>query len=172
VVFGDRLRLHQLFANLLANIRTHTDPGTTATIALTVAADDVTVSIADDGPGVSDADLPRLFDRFFRVDASRSRAKGGTGLGLSIVAAIVRSHRGRIMASHTPSGGLTATIKLPRWAPVPGQAGPGPANIGHGGPGPAGPVPGLLAPAAPAPELGDPAASPSVDLTKAAGGAT
>jgi two-component system OmpR family sensor kinase len=53
------------------------------------------------------------------VDASRSRAKGGTGLGLSIVAAIVRSHRGRIMASHTPGGGLTTTIVLPRWLPVP-----------------------------------------------------
>lgn len=118
IVFGDRLRLHQLFANLLANVRTHTDAGVTATVSLLVTHAEVTVTVADNGPGVSDADLPRLFDRFFRVDASRSREKGGTGLGLSIVAAIVRSHRGHIMASHTPGGGLTATIVLPRWLPA------------------------------------------------------
>ncbi|MEP6561880.1 MAG: ATP-binding protein, partial [Nakamurella sp.] len=54
------------------------------------------------------------FDRFFRVDASRSRENGGTGLGLAIVAAIVRSHGGQILASHTPGGGLTMTVVLPR----------------------------------------------------------
>ncbi|MDQ2848928.1 MAG: HAMP domain-containing histidine kinase, partial [Actinomycetota bacterium] len=119
MVFGDRLRLHQLFANLLANIRTHTDPGTTATVTLAVTQSEVTVSVSDNGPGVRDVDLPKLFDRFFRVDASRSRIKGGTGLGLSIVAAIVRSHRGRVIASHTPGGGLTTTIVLPLWMPKP-----------------------------------------------------
>ncbi|MGI8417986.1 MAG: sensor histidine kinase [Nakamurella sp.] len=119
MVFGDRLRLHQLFANLLANVRTHTDPGTTATVTLAITHSEVTVSVSDDGPGVRDADLPKLFDRFFRVDASRSRIKGGTGLGLSIVAAIVRSHRGRVLASHTPGGGLTTTVMLPLWMPNP-----------------------------------------------------
>jgi two-component system OmpR family sensor kinase len=63
---------------------------------------------------VSNEDLQRLFDRFYRVDASRSRENGGTGLGLSIVAAIVRSHGGRILASHTQGGGLTMTVVLPR----------------------------------------------------------
>ena len=63
---------------------------------------------------MSDEALSRLFDRFYRVDASRSRANGGTGLGLSIVAAIVRAHGGRIMAAHTPGGGLTVTVQLPR----------------------------------------------------------
>ncbi|MDQ6658920.1 MAG: HAMP domain-containing histidine kinase [Actinomycetota bacterium] len=119
MVLGDRLRLHQLFANLLANIRTHTEPGTTATVTLAVTQSEVTVSVSDDGPGVRDADLPKLFDRFFRVDASRSRIKGGTGLGLSIVAAIVRSHRGRVIASHTPGGGLTTTVVLPLWTVKP-----------------------------------------------------
>ncbi len=133
MVFGDRQRLHQLFANLLANIRTHTDAGVTGTVSLLVTDAEVTVTVADNGPGVSDADLPRLFDRFFRVDASRSREKGGTGLGLSIVAAIVRSHRGHIMASHTPGGGLTATIVLPRWLPPAPTAVPAsgtPASVG------------------------------------------
>ena len=114
VVLGDRLRLHQLFANLLANIRTHTPPGTVATVAVLAGLDEIAVSVSDNGPGVSDEALHRLFDRFFRVDPSRSRENGGTGLGLSIVAAIVRSHGGQILASHTPDGGLTMTVVLPR----------------------------------------------------------
>ena len=114
VVLGDRLRLHQLFANLLGNVRTHTPPGTTTTVSVLPGLDEIAVSVSDDGPGVSDESLGRLFDRFYRVDASRSMANGGTGLGLSIVAAIVRSHGGRIEAAHTPGGGLTMTVVLPR----------------------------------------------------------
>jgi len=113
VVPGDRLRLHQLFANLLANVRTHTPAGTTATVSVTANEFEVVVAVIDDGPGVADEHLPRLFDRFFRADASRSREKGGSGLGLSIAAAIVRTHRGRIHASRTPGGGLTVTVVLP-----------------------------------------------------------
>ena len=75
--------------------------------------EEIAISVSDNGPGVSDEALQRLFDRFFRVDASRSRENGGTGLGLSIVAAIVRSHGGQIVASHTPGGGLTMTVILP-----------------------------------------------------------
>ncbi|WP_353648488.1 HAMP domain-containing sensor histidine kinase [Nakamurella sp. A5-74] len=124
LVQGDRLRLHQLFANLLGNVRTHTDPGTTATVTLSSGLGELTVTVADNGPGVSGAELPKLFDRFYRVDASRSRIKGGTGLGLSIVAAIVRSHRGRVLAGHTPGGGLTTTVVLPRWTPTTPDAQP------------------------------------------------
>jgi len=113
-VFGDRLRLHQVFANLLSNIRTHTAEGTVATVSVLPGLDEIAVSVSDDGPGVSDEDLDRLFDRFYRVDPSRSRERGGTGLGLSIVAAIVRGHGGRIAATHTPGGGLTITVVLPR----------------------------------------------------------
>jgi two-component system OmpR family sensor kinase len=114
VVQGDRLRLHQLFANLLANVRTHTPPGTTATVSVLPGLEEIAVTVSDNGPGVSDEALQRLFDRFFRVDPSRSRENGGTGLGLSIVAAIVRSHGGQILASHTQGGGLTMTVVLPR----------------------------------------------------------
>ncbi len=114
MVMGDRLRLHQLFANLLSNVRTHTPPGTTATVSVLPGQDEVAVSVIDDGPGVSTAALPRLFDRFFREDESRSRENGGSGLGLSIVAAIVRSHAGRVLASNAPGGGLTVTVVLPR----------------------------------------------------------
>ena len=132
VVLGDRLRLHQLFANLLGNVRTHTQPGTTTTVSVLPGLQDIAVTVSDNGPGVSDEDLQRLFDRFYRVDASRSRANGGTGLGLSIVAAIVRSHGGEIHASHTPGGGLTMTVVLPRATgtaavPAPVEAPPVPA---------------------------------------------
>lgn len=151
VVLGDRLRLHQLFANLLANIRTHTPPGTTATVSVLPGIDEVAVTVRDNGPGVDDAALGRLFDRFFRVDASRSREHGGTGLGLSIVAAIVRSHGGAIHASHSPGGGLTMTVVLPRamgtaavHAPPTTAESDGPAGAplvpspAHAGPGTAG----------------------------------
>jgi two-component system OmpR family sensor kinase len=111
---GDRLRLHQLFANLLSNVRTHTPPGTTATVSVLSGHDEIAVTVTDDGPGVTPEALPRLFDRFFREDESRSREHGGSGLGLSIVAAIVRSHGGRILAGHAPGGGLTMTVVLPR----------------------------------------------------------
>ncbi len=129
-VVGDRLRLHQVFANLLSNIRTHTPEGTVATISVLPGLDEIAVSVSDNGPGVSDEDLDRLFDRFYRVDPSRSRERGGTGLGLSIVAAIVRGHGGRIAASHTQGGGLTVTVVLPRASgtaavPRPGAPGPG-----------------------------------------------
>lgn len=112
-VRGDELRLHQLFANLLANVRTHTPPGTTATVSVTGGPQSVVVTVADDGPGVAEEDLPRLFDRFFRVDPARSREQGGSGLGMSIVAAIVRMHRGSVVASATSGGGLTVTVTLP-----------------------------------------------------------
>ena len=114
LVLGDRLRLHQLFANLLSNVRTHTPPGTTATVSVLSAHDEIAVTVTDDGPGVAERALPRLFDRFFREDESRSREHGGSGLGLSIVAAIVRSHGGRVMAANAAGGGLSMTVVLPR----------------------------------------------------------
>ena len=141
LVLGDRLRLSQLFANLLGNIRTHTPPGTIATVTVLPGAGEIAVSVSDNGPGVSDADLDRLFDRFYRADPSRSREKGGTGLGLSIVAAIVRNHGGRVLAGHSPGGGLTITVVLPRavgTAAVPPPAAgadPAPVSAGLGGAG-------------------------------------
>ncbi|MET0863586.1 MAG: HAMP domain-containing sensor histidine kinase [Nakamurella sp.] len=140
IAAGDRLRLHQLFANLLANVRTHTPPGTVATVSVLPGLDEIAVSVSDNGPGVSEEAIHRLFDRFFRVDASRSRENGGTGLGLSIVAAIVRSHGGQILASHTPGGGLTMTVVLPRatgTAAVPTRGGSSSGQTGGSVPGPA-----------------------------------
>ena len=72
------------------------------------------MSIDDNGPGVDPDALPRLFDRFYRADKSRSREMGGSGLGLAIVAAIATAHGGTVTASPSPAGGLRVEVRLPR----------------------------------------------------------
>jgi two-component system OmpR family sensor kinase len=94
LVSGDRSRLRQVFDNLLSNVRAHTPPGTSATIAICRVGEEAVCQTTDNGPGISREDADRLFERFFRADPSRSRASGGAGLGLSIVAAIVAAHGG------------------------------------------------------------------------------
>ncbi len=112
-VFGDRLRLHQLFANLLANVRTHTPTGTTATISILPGPTEVAVLVSDDGPGVTDEDLPKLFDRFYRAEKSRSREKGGTGLGLSIVAKACQQLGIELAVASELGRGSTFTLHFP-----------------------------------------------------------
>ncbi len=120
-VAGDAPRLHQVFANLLANARTHTPPGTTVTVTLLAAAngsdrpgsaDAVRVVVADDGPGIPTALMPAVFERFARGDTSRSRAAGSTGLGLAIVAAVVEAHDGTVTVESRP-GRTAFTVTLP-----------------------------------------------------------
>ena len=116
-VRADRARLHQAIANLLTNARVHTPAGTTVTAALrTAQAPDgtpgVELTVTDDGPGIDDAVLPHLFERFVRADKSRSRETGSFGLGLSITASIVESHAGIITARSAP-GATTFSITLP-----------------------------------------------------------
>ena len=72
------------------------------------------LDVVDAGPGIPAADRPRVFERFFRADASRTRAAGGSGLGLSIVAALVAAHAGTVEALETPGGGATLRVRLPR----------------------------------------------------------
>ena len=113
---GDGNRLHQLVANLLGNVRTHTPPGSTAVVSVEPSGDpgSVLVAVTDDGPGVDPDALKLLFDRFFRADPSRSRAQGGSGLGLAIVAAIATAHGGSVAAVPAPTGGLRIEVRLPR----------------------------------------------------------
>ncbi len=134
IVSGDRLTLHQVFANLLSNIRTHTPLGTAATVAILPSVRSVTVSISDNGPGVDTESLPKLFDRFYREDSSRSRENGGAGLGLSIVAAIVKAHGGSVAASHAVTGGLQVLVTLPLLIANAPSAGPVPAVDSAAGP--------------------------------------
>lgn len=113
-VAGDEARLHQVLANLLANARIHTPPGTTVTVSLSVAPDATAVlSVADDGPGIPEQLQPEVFERFARGDSSRARRDGSsTGLGLAIVAAVVRAHGGTI-ALHSGPGSTAFVVTLP-----------------------------------------------------------
>lgn len=113
VVTGDEARLHQVLANLLANARTHTPPGTSVTTSLAPSADGgVVLTVADDGPGIPEWLQPEIFERFARGDTSRSRRGGSTGLGLAIVAAVVKAHRGAMDVSSGP-GSTVFTVTLP-----------------------------------------------------------
>ncbi|MFB7496340.1 ATP-binding protein [Streptomyces sp. NPDC056161] len=114
---GDEHRLHQVLANLLANARTHTPPGTRVTLSLTPYADHIELSVADDGPGVPEALQTEIFDRFTRADPGRSRRTGGTGLGLAIVDAVVTAHHGTIALTSSP-GSTAFLLRLPL-TPVP-----------------------------------------------------
>ena len=112
-VVGDEARLHQVLANLLANARTHTPPGTSVTTSLVV--DDsggAVLTVADDGPGIPAWLQPEIFERFARGDSSRSRRGGSTGLGLAIVAAVVRAHNGTINVQSVP-GKTEFVVKFP-----------------------------------------------------------
>ncbi|WP_234588626.1 cell wall metabolism sensor histidine kinase WalK [Micromonospora sp. MH99] len=109
---GDAARLHQVVANLLANARVHTPPGTTVTTTLAVEADTAVLTVADDGPGVPAELRPEMFERFARGDSSRSRAHGSTGLGLAIVAAVVEAHHGTVTVDSRP-GRTVFVVRLP-----------------------------------------------------------
>lgn len=113
-VLGDSDRLRQVIDNLLTNARVHTDPGTPVSVDITVHADDVVLTVADRGPGISQEHAEQVFDRFYRVDTSRSRARGGAGLGLSIVAAIVDAHHGQVTLDTALGQGTTVRVVLPR----------------------------------------------------------
>ncbi len=114
LVTGDRSRLHQIVANLLANARVHTGPGTT--VLTTIARDPVRglvrLSVHDDGPGIPAELQGRIFQRFTRGDSGRTRESGSTGLGLSIVAAVAAAHGGQVEVRSTP-GDTTFSVLLP-----------------------------------------------------------
>ncbi|GGM29023.1 two-component sensor histidine kinase [Micromonospora yangpuensis] len=111
-VRGDAARLHQVVANLLANARVHTPPGTTVVTRLHPAPGAVWLSVTDDGPGVPPELQPEVFERFARGDSSRSRAHGSTGLGLAIVAAVVEAHHGTVEVTSRP-GHTEFRVRLP-----------------------------------------------------------
>ena len=114
-VRGDRSQLLQLFDNLLSNaLRYGCDkPCATVDIAASLARGMVFVTVADHGPGIAREHLPRLTERFYRVDAARSRETGGTGLGLAIVKHIVERHRGKLDIKSIVGVGTTVEVALP-----------------------------------------------------------
>ena len=113
-IVGDRMRLRQVLDNLLANVRTHCPPGTTCVVTVDKDDHDAVINVADDGPGLGPDDTSRVFERFFRADASRSCLLGGAGLGLSIVASITKAHGGTVTVANGPVRGTVFTVRLPR----------------------------------------------------------
>jgi len=112
-VIGDGGQLLQLLDNLVANALRYGRAGTPVTVTLAREGDMARLSVADEGEGIPAELIPRLTERFFRVDSSRSRALGGTGLGLAIVKHIVERHRGRLDIVSTVGAGTTVTVLLP-----------------------------------------------------------
>ena len=117
-VEGDPDRLQRVLRNLLDNALRHTPAGGTIQVQAARAGGQVQVSVSDSGPGVAEADLERIFDRFYRGELSRRReessaAASGAGLGLAIARGLVQAHRGRIWAEPSPLGGVSVQIRLP-----------------------------------------------------------
>jgi two-component system phosphate regulon sensor histidine kinase PhoR len=111
---GDHDELIIVFQNLVDNAIKYTKPSTAVRVAAKpVGEDRVAVAVSDDGDGIAAVHLPRLTERFYRVDAARSRQLGGTGLGLAIVKHVVNRHRGRLDIQSTPGKGSTFTVTLP-----------------------------------------------------------
>lgn len=113
LVRGDPQRLLQLVNNLLENSLRYTDGGGRVHLALTVAGHQAQIDLQDSAPGVPAPLLPRLFERLFRLENSRSRESGGAGLGLALSQAIVEAHGGRIEARPSPLGGVWIRVTLP-----------------------------------------------------------
>ncbi|MFN4095426.1 MAG: sensor histidine kinase [Sphingomonas sp.] len=118
-VRGDRVQLSQLLHNIVGNAMKYGRPGTPVSVALNATESAmVRLTVRDESEGIAPEHLPRLTERFYRVDSSRSRAAGGTGLGLAIVKHIVERHRGRLDIASTVGEGTAVTILLPT-APIP-----------------------------------------------------
>jgi len=113
-VLGDAARIHQAIANLLANARTHTEAGTAITVSTSHLADEIQVTVADQGDGLSPEDQAKIFERFYRADPSRVRVRGeGSGLGLSIVAAVMAAHGGSVSVKSDIGEGAAFTLHFP-----------------------------------------------------------
>jgi two-component system OmpR family sensor kinase len=114
MVNGDENRLRQVLANLLENARTHTPPATPIAVRVGIDGDDAVIEVRDQGPGMSEEDAARAFERFYRADPSRARESGGAGLGLAIVSAITEAHGGRAEVDTAPGEGATFRVRIPR----------------------------------------------------------
>ncbi len=111
VVEGDVDRLRQVVANLLGNVRTHTEPGTPATVTVNRTGDWVVVAVSDEGPGMEAEATAQAFERFYQ--ANQDRTTPGSGLGLSIVRSIIQRHGGTVDLDSAPGEGTTVTLRIP-----------------------------------------------------------
>jgi two-component system, OmpR family, sensor kinase len=113
LIRGDRLRLRQVLDNLLANIRDHTHPDTTATVTLAGGNSVSTLTVADDGPGMAPDEAAHAFERFWQGEPTPTHPRHGTGLGLAIVAELIAAHGGTITLETSPGSGTRFTIAFP-----------------------------------------------------------
>jgi signal transduction histidine kinase len=121
LVSADPGRIGQVVRNLLDNALRHTPAGGRITVAARLRDAEIAVEVRDTGSGIAPADLPHIFERFYRADQARARATGGAGLGLAIVRQLVTLHGGRVWADSPPGAGATVTFTLPLPTRAPGS---------------------------------------------------
>jgi two-component system heavy metal sensor histidine kinase CusS len=112
----DRKLLQRALGNLVSNAVAHTPAGGSVVMAASADRATLRIEVADTGIGIPSEALPKVFDRFFRVDPSRSQASGGTGLGLAIVQGIMLLHGGNAEIVSRPGDGTRVTLRIPRTA--------------------------------------------------------
>jgi signal transduction histidine kinase len=112
-VMGDEERLRQVLGNLLSNALKYSSGGKIV-VRGRIEPQQVVVGVSDEGPGIAAADLPRVFDRFYRADSDLTKRAKGAGLGLYLAKAVVEAHGGRLWAESTPGRGTTFSFSLPR----------------------------------------------------------
>jgi signal transduction histidine kinase len=110
---ADPGRLEQIVGNLLSNALRYTPESGIVELAIGRDRGDVILTVRDHGPGISPEALPKVFERFYRADKSRSREEGGTGLGLAIARRLAEAHNGTLAAENHPMGGALFTLRLP-----------------------------------------------------------
>ncbi|GAA1741210.1 two-component system, OmpR family, sensor kinase [Dietzia kunjamensis subsp. schimae] len=113
-VLGDEVRLRQVLGNLVDNALRHTPPGVPMTVRVGTEADVALLEVADAGPGMTADEAARVFERFYRADASRTSSTGGSGLGLAIARSLVEAHGGSVTVETAPGRGATFRVRLPR----------------------------------------------------------
>jgi two-component system, OmpR family, phosphate regulon sensor histidine kinase PhoR len=117
VVRTDAAKLQDVLRNLIENAVNYSPEGCRIAVAARPEAGTCLITVSDEGPGIPDSDLERVFERFYRVDKARSRESGGTGLGLSIVKHLVELLGGRVWAANRPEGGARLSVSLPSSEP-------------------------------------------------------
>jgi two-component system OmpR family sensor kinase len=113
VVSGDEARLRQVLGNLVSNALHYTPVDAPITVSVGTRGSEAILEVSDTGPGLTEEQKARIFERFYRVDTARTRSTGGSGLGLSIVAALVAAHQGHVTTTNTTPHGATFTVHLP-----------------------------------------------------------
>jgi signal transduction histidine kinase len=110
---GDEAKIKRVFINLIDNAIKYSEDNSTVEVSLKASEKEILFIVRDHGVGISQEDIPYIFDRFYRVDKTRSRQTGGTGLGLSIVKSIVLLHGGQIDVQSEPGHGTSMRVSLP-----------------------------------------------------------